>query len=366
MPSLADLRVSVALIARNEAACIARCLDSTQGLDCEKIVVDTGSTDDTRSIARQCGAKILEFPWCDDFSAARNVGLDAAQSPWILVLDADEYLPPASIPEIREIISRQADRAYSLLNKSSRDGGQTGQIGKIVRLFPNRPEIRFEWPIHEQVVSSLQRAGLPIHDTSIEIIHTGYSSNEIIKGKQERNLRILEKTTAYDPSPHPMVLFLLGGALLDLGRISEALVVYERCMANCDLGGELFYGARVRMCTCLALLKRPGDILALAPAEPIPSWHPEMLCLVGEALIETGRFLDGIQLLEGCLSSVNRTRIPAYDPVRIKARCVMAIANSFEKNDRQLALALLKLAAASIQQGHEIMPNEVASLLKAR
>ena len=41
-------------------------------------------------------------------------------------------------------------------------------VGKIVRLFPNRAEIRFEWPVHEQVVTSLNRAGIPIQDTSIE------------------------------------------------------------------------------------------------------------------------------------------------------------------------------------------------------
>jgi hypothetical protein len=187
------------------------------------IVVDTGSTDDTSDIAQSCGARVLNFPWCDDFSAARNEGLKVARGRWILVLDADEYLPEASINALQALIDGPADRAYHLLNKSSSDGGKTGMVGKIVRLFPNRPEIRFEWPVHEQVVTSLNRAGVPIHDTSIEIIHTGYSSPEINAAKQERNLHILEKITASDPDPHPMALFLQGGALLDLGRISEAL-----------------------------------------------------------------------------------------------------------------------------------------------
>ena len=365
MSKLALPRLSVVLIAKNESACIERCLLSTEGLDCEKIVVDTGSADDTREIARRCGARLLEFTWRDDFSAARNAGLEAARGLWILVLDADEYLPPTSITEIRDLVSKQPDCAYYLLNKSSSDGGKTGMVGKIVRLFPNRPEIRYEWPVHEQVVTSLQRAGLPILDTSIEIIHTGYSNPEVNAAKQERNLRILEKTTANDPSPHPMALFLQGGALLDLGRFEEALEFYRRCAAASDSNSDLFHGARVRMCTCLAALNKPAEILALKPITPASSWHPEMLLLVGEALMQTGQIPDGIDLLQECLASRNRAAIPAYDPVRIKARCAMAMASAFEKNNIKTALELMRLAASSIQQGREISPDEVATLLRA-
>ena len=83
------------------------------------IVVDTGSSDDTAAIALRCGARVLHFDWCDDFSAARNAGLEAARGRWILVLDADEYLPEESIPTLRGLIGGPADRAHHLLNKSS-------------------------------------------------------------------------------------------------------------------------------------------------------------------------------------------------------------------------------------------------------
>ena len=358
-----NLSLSLVLIAKNEAAFLARCLDSAKGVASELIVVDTGSTDDTSDIAQSCGARVLNFPWCDDFSAARNEGLKAARGRWILVLDADEYLPEASIAALHTVIHGPADCAYHLLNKSSSDGGKTGMVGKIVRLFPNRPEIRFEWPVHEQVVTSLNRAGIPIHDTSIEIIHTGYSSPEINAAKQERNLRILEKITASDPNPHPMALFLQGGALLDLGRISEALDFYRRCADLPAATGGVAHGARVRMATCLAALQKPADILALLPPEPPAHWHPEMLLHVGEALIQTGRAEEGVNFLGLGLASENRVLIPAYDPVRVKARCAMAMAGAFEKSNIQLAVGLLKLAAASIQQGREITPANLEALL---
>jgi tetratricopeptide (TPR) repeat protein len=326
------------------------------------LVVDTGSQDETPDIAESCGARVLHFEWCDDFSAARNAGLAAARGRWILVLDADEYLPEVSITALQVLIDGPADCAYHLLNKSSSDGGKTGMVGKIVRLFPNLPEIRFEWPVHEQVVTSLNRAGIPIHDTSIEIIHTGYSSPEINAAKQERNLRILEKTTANDPDPHPMALFLQGGALLDLGRVSEALDFYRRCADLPAAAGGVGHGARVRMATCLATLKRPSDILTLLPPEPPAHWHPEMLLHVGEALIHAGRAEEGVNFLSLGLSCENRALIPAYDPVRVKARCAMAMAGAFEKSNIQLAVGLLKLAAASIQQGIEITPADLEAL----
>lgn len=356
--------LSLVLIAKNEASCISRCLQSVRDLDCEMIVVDTGSEDDTRDIAGRCGAKVLEFPWCDDFSAARNAGLEAASGRWVLVLDADEYLPPQSIRGIQDLVSGCPNQAFHLLNKSTSDGGRTGMIGKIVRLFPNLPEVRFEWPVHEQVVTSLKRARIPIRDTSIEIIHTGYSSPEVNAAKQKRNLRILEKITSTDVNPHPMALFLQGGALLDLGRVPEALEFYRRCAESPEAGRDLAHGACVRMCTCLAALKRPAEILALAPKESSSPWHPEMSLHVGEALIASGRVPEGIGLLESGLSSNTPALIPAYDPVRLKARCAMAIAGAFEKSNPRLAVNLLKLAASSIQQGHEIDLDEVQGLIR--
>jgi hypothetical protein len=356
--------LTLVVIARNEAACIARCLDSAKILADEMIVVDTGSVDETRAIARDRGARVLDFEWCDDFSAARNAGLAAARGRWILVLDADEYLPEPSVAALRALIESPADCAYHLLNKSSSDGGKTGMIGKIVRLFPNHPEIHFEWPVHEQVVTSLHRVGIPIHDTAIEIIHTGYTSPEINAAKQQRNLRLLEKTTSSDPSPHPMALFLQGGALLDLGRVSEAFAFYKRCASSKEAAGGLAHGAIVRMCTCLNALQRPAELLALSPQEPPATWHPELLLLVGEAMVQTGRTREGITLLEQGLASKNRALIPAYDPVKIKARCAIAMASAFEKINPKVAITLLRLATTSIQQGREITPVDMENILQ--
>jgi len=78
------------MIARDEARCIERCLDSVRAHVDAMLVLDTGSRDATPEIARRAGARVAHFGWCDDFAAARNAALRAADADWALVLDADE------------------------------------------------------------------------------------------------------------------------------------------------------------------------------------------------------------------------------------------------------------------------------------
>ena len=74
--------LTISLIVRNEEQSLGRCLDSVQGLADEIVVVDTGSTDGTREVAAGRGARVFDFPWCDDFAAARNETLRHATGRW--------------------------------------------------------------------------------------------------------------------------------------------------------------------------------------------------------------------------------------------------------------------------------------------
>ena len=359
--------ITLALIARDEEAHIERCLKSASGLDAEMIVVDTGSTDKTKDIAIACGAQVLDFPWIDDFSAARNKALEIARGRWILVLDADEYLPPASVEAIRALTSDDAAPhcAYHLLNKSSSDDGRTGTSGLIVRLFPNDPRVRYEWPVHEQVATSLQRVGIPVVDTRIEIIHTGYSSPEVNAAKQARNLRILEKMTQASDAVHPMVWFLKGGALLDLNRPEEALAAYIKCSQTTLHGETIHEASLVRRATCLAELKRFHEIRAINPAHSEAEWHPEFLLLRGQSELIHGNARMGLTYLHLVFESPSHSRIPAYDPVRVRVRALISIASLWEKSSPGRGAALLRLATQSLQRGHEISLTEVLAIEQA-
>src|ERR1051325_3216673 len=87
--------ISLCMIVRDEAANLAACVEPLRDLVSEIVVVDTGSTDQTRSIAESLGAKGYAFAWIDDFAAARSVSLDDATGDWIFWMDADDRLDSA-------------------------------------------------------------------------------------------------------------------------------------------------------------------------------------------------------------------------------------------------------------------------------
>lgn len=88
--------ISLCMIVKNESAVLARCLDSIADLMDEIIIVDTGSTDNTKEIAAQYTSRIYDFKWTSDFSAARNFSFSKATMEYIYTADADEILDDAN------------------------------------------------------------------------------------------------------------------------------------------------------------------------------------------------------------------------------------------------------------------------------
>jgi glycosyltransferase involved in cell wall biosynthesis len=87
------VKLSLAVIIRDEEETLARILgDSAEFCD-ELIVVDTGSVGNSRTVAQRSGAIVLDFRWLDDFAAARQQSFDACTGDWIIWLDADDSIP---------------------------------------------------------------------------------------------------------------------------------------------------------------------------------------------------------------------------------------------------------------------------------
>lgn len=219
--------LSLCMIVKNEEENLAQCLDSIKDVCDEIVIVDTGSTDKTIEIARDFGAVIHTFPWCNDFSAARNASLVPASYTWILWLDADDRIPQISCNKIKQVIKNPPEKAYGFVVTSSSDGGKTGSSFKQIRLFPNREEHRFTSPIHEQILPSLEKSGVPVVYTDIEVVHTGYAKPEVAQKKQIRNRDILENLVqkAANGEGHvtPVTLYTLGHAHFDLGDFDRAI-----------------------------------------------------------------------------------------------------------------------------------------------
>ena len=108
------------MIVRNGESSIRQALVSAQPYVDEIVVVDTGSIDDTKQIVIQNGASLLEFPWCDDFSASRNYSLDQATGDWIFWMDADDVLLEAGGLQMRRTVAEYPRRCQSAFKTSQR------------------------------------------------------------------------------------------------------------------------------------------------------------------------------------------------------------------------------------------------------
>ncbi len=344
------------MIVKNERANLERCLVSVADLVDEQIVVDTGSTDGTQDVARRFGATLVQSSWNRDFAAARNISLAHATGRWTLVLDADEWLEPPAKVALRALLAHHTPEhgapkiAFNLIQKSTSDEGRTGITALLVRLFPRRPEVRYSWPIHEQIAPSLIRAGIPIHNSEIVILHSGYADPKLNLEKQRRNLAILEAQIASGQDVWPLTYFLAAGCHLDLGDPAMALSGYERCreLAQAMSGQEeIAAGARVRIAQCLAELKRYPEVIARTPPQPDATWHPELLTYRAQAEAATGQPDAACRAYEQIFGCPDQPRIPACNLARLKIEALSYLGEYWrQRHYPARAIALLRAGIA--------------------
>jgi tetratricopeptide (TPR) repeat protein len=230
----AAVGLSLCMIVRDNARTIEACLESIRPWVDEMVVVDTGSKDDTSARARRLGARVFHFPWCDDFSAARNESLRHARGRWVFWMDSDDTIDGANGRQLRELAGRSADASlmgYVMqVHCPARDGDDEGDFTAVdhVKLFRNLPQLRFEGRIHEQILGAIHRAGGEVAQTDVFVVHSGYDhSPEGQKRKLERDLRLLHLELQERPD-HPFTLFNLGMTYADCGRFLEAVEFLKR------------------------------------------------------------------------------------------------------------------------------------------
>jgi glycosyltransferase involved in cell wall biosynthesis len=220
--------LSLCLIVKNEARNLPQCLDSVRGLAGECIVVDTGSTDGTPGIAASAGANVIPFDFTVvDFAAARNDAIARATGSWILMLDADETLDPASIAAIQTLVSGNENAGYYLeRHNHSSERDKRPFTDYVVRLFPNRPDIRYRGRVHERVDASILAAGGRLRKTAIRIDHNFSSDKDVRRRKNHWYIEILKEEIAADPTDDSRLDFL-AAEYHQLEMFDEATAIAE-------------------------------------------------------------------------------------------------------------------------------------------
>ena len=226
--------ITLSMIIKNEEEYLEGCLASIEKIVDEIVIVDTGSTDKSVSIAKKYGAKIYHLDWENDFAAARNYALEKSNGDWILYLDADERLSVNSLDKVKEITSQNKKLGVYCSVKSINEKTGTPNIMKYIRLFKNSSDIKFSGRIHEQIEPSLKQQKYELINSSIEILHLGYNiSKESLKKKALRNLRLLN--SEYEENKSGYNAFQIGQTYMVLEEYEKAIRFFNEALQDPEL-----------------------------------------------------------------------------------------------------------------------------------
>jgi tetratricopeptide (TPR) repeat protein len=280
------------MIVRNEERNLAECLAPVASLFDEIVIVDTGSVDDTRRIAGRFTPHVFDFPWCDDFSAARNEALRHSTGDWLLWLDADDRLSEADVAKLQSLLRSLSHqpRAYFMNTSCSSQYACEGEtLITHPRLFRRHPDLRWHGRVHEQVRPDPAQLGYELFFSDVLIRHVGYSDTAALQRKFNRDLRLLRMDYAIDPKD-PSTLLHLGMAYFHLGQASQARQHLRELLAVTTVKSDY-----LRQVFC-----------ALATSEMREGKLPEALAIIDEglSLFPSGEYL--LYLRADCLYELDR------------------------------------------------------------
>jgi D-beta-D-heptose 7-phosphate kinase/D-beta-D-heptose 1-phosphate adenosyltransferase len=256
--------VSLCMIVKNEAANLPKSLGSAADLFDEVIVVDTGSTDNTRAVAEGFGAKVFDFAWVDSFAAARNESLRHATGEWIFWLDGDDCLDQVNRDKLRRLLDGLGDEnaAYVMKCRCLRDR-VNGAVTEVdhVRLFRNHPELRWTFRVHEQILPAVRALKGEVRWSDVVIHHRGYQDPALRRTKLERDLRLLHMEDADNPD-NAFTLFNFGSVYQELGRYDEAIGYLQRSLQRSHPSDSIVRKLFASVAHCQRKLGRLADAQA--------------------------------------------------------------------------------------------------------
>jgi glycosyltransferase involved in cell wall biosynthesis len=264
------------MVVRNESFFIATAIESAQPVVDEIVVVDTGSTDDTPDIARRLGARVVLAEWPGDLGRAHDLPLSHARGDWVLSLDGDEVLDPATRHLVHDLaasgrcdgfILPVRNYSYDWINKwrpsDPRDPLTFGAPGYVdtapVRLFRRRPQHTYSGRLHQTMRHAILSNGGLLDVAPVPIHHYGFLRSDRAKSALYATLARQQTLDAPDDprswiefgialgeaeaaaaadafrrartlGERPTASFLLATALIDLGRPAEAIPLLRQAI----------------------------------------------------------------------------------------------------------------------------------------
>lgn len=214
--------LSIGIIFRDDIRCIERCLRALQPLrdaiPCELVMADTGSVDGSRKIAEQYADIVFDFPWINDFAAARNAVMDRCSGKWYFSIDTDEWLDP-DIAGLLSFLWAPQSKKYTNCGLMIRNYLKTldGDYSDFMAIRFVRMDLglRYTGAIHERWPEPEGYAVFGLRNTFM--YHDGYMELNADQGraKRKRNMTLLKEELQKNPENITVLIQCIESSLGD-------------------------------------------------------------------------------------------------------------------------------------------------------
>ena len=271
------MRLSLAMIVKNEEEKLARCLDSVRAFVDELVIVDTGSADATKEIAASYGAGIFDFVWCGDFSKARNFSIEKTTGDYVLSMDADQILMEFKKEQAMKYMEgKKVLGLAEIVNSYTQNGQKVLDRSYAAAIFPR--EARYAGPVHEQIDTYYPRVKLPI-----TIFHDGYDQRDQFKAK--RNIDILERELQSERNPY--LIYKLAQEYRGIEQLAKADQLFSDAYHTAEKDRNYFPNLAVEYINNLVQIKAYENALEIARQEEQRfSDYPEFHFVCGALYME--------------------------------------------------------------------------------
>lgn len=280
------ISLSICMIVKNEEKVLERCLSCLTDIADEIIIVDTGSTDKTKDIAKKFTDKIYDFKWIDNFSAARNFSFSKATKEYIMWLDADDVILPIDLEKLVKLknsLDKNIDMVMLKYNTGFDENGNVNFSYYRERILKRTKGYTWVSPIHEVITIS----GNTLY-TDIAITHKKSDSTD-----SKRNLRIFESMIKQGITLDARQEFYYARELYYAENFQEAILSFNKVLDNESAWVENKINGCIDLSHCyLALNDKTNAVLALTRSFMYDTPRAEICCEIGSFFMNENKFLN--------------------------------------------------------------------------
>lgn len=283
------ISISLCMIVKNEGALLERCLDSLSGLMDEIIIVDTGSSDNTKEIAAKYTDQIYDFPWGHDFSAARNFSFSKASMDYIYAPDADEVLDETNrerFYQMKQSLLPEID-IVQMKYITTQDFNTVLNAKKEYRpkLFKRLRTFTWVDPIHETI-----QLDPVVYDSNIEILHMPQALHH------KRDFSIFQKSFERDGMLTPKVFRMYAKELFLTGEDSDFLTAKELFMytLQTSVDSEILKDASCVLARIYRMEQNVNEFFKLTLKDMLTTPCAEICCELGEYFLACEDYEEAI------------------------------------------------------------------------